>query len=77
MAFLECMCNPVVMCLGKSVENREKFDWKPLYLDAQATTPMVSNLCFINFFGLEIMSVFLYSFANILSHFVFIRLMYV
>jgi len=37
-----------VMCSGKFAENREKFDWKPLYLDAQATTPMVSSLCFVN-----------------------------
>ena len=33
----------VCMRLAKSEAKQEKFDWKPLYLDAQATTPMVGN----------------------------------
>jgi len=32
-----------VDCLAKSFDKGEKLDWKPLYLDAQATTPMVGN----------------------------------
>jgi len=31
------------MCLARAVEEDAKPDWKPLYLDAQATTPMVCN----------------------------------
>jgi len=29
--------------LAKSFDKGEKLDWKPLYLDAQATTPMVGD----------------------------------
>jgi len=33
----------------KSFDKGEKMDWKPLYLDAQATTPMVGNVFFTDY----------------------------
>jgi len=43
---------------GKSDEKREKLDWKPLYLDAQATTPMVVFPALLFCFASEKISVF-------------------
>jgi len=44
----------------KSEEKHEKLDWKPLYLDAQATTPMVIIPALSVLLALEICQ-FLYS----------------
>ena len=44
----------LVSCLEKSFDKDEKLDWKPLYLDAQATTPMVGNVSVTDYLSLEV-----------------------